>query len=106
MLTPGQLEGHTFDALACAGPRAQVAFRKYQVMGKYYWHRLVGTAGAWFFWDVSFYGNKVHNPLPLPAVMRTLTMLLTAHACPLPCCLEDPGKAVGGARQYGRCCVY
>jgi MFS family permease len=26
---------------------------------KHYWHRLAGTALSWFFWDVSFYGNKL-----------------------------------------------
>lgn len=26
---------------------------------KWYWHRLVATAGGWFLWDFSFYGNKV-----------------------------------------------
>lgn len=35
----------------------QVALREYKVLAYYYWHRLVGTAGAWFFWDVSFYGG-------------------------------------------------
>lgn len=29
------------------------------VFFRYYWHRLVGTAGGWFFWDLSFYGMKV-----------------------------------------------
>jgi hypothetical protein len=26
---------------------------------RFYWHRLIGTAGGWFFWDVAFYGNKL-----------------------------------------------
>ena len=26
---------------------------------KHYWPRLLATAGAWFLWDFSFYGNKV-----------------------------------------------
>ncbi|KAK9812798.1 hypothetical protein WJX72_004025 [[Myrmecia] bisecta] len=26
---------------------------------KHYWSRLAGTALGWFFWDVSFYGNKL-----------------------------------------------
>ena len=28
-------------------------------LATYYWHRLVATAGGWFFWDFSFYGNRV-----------------------------------------------
>ena len=57
--------------------RAQVAFREFQVMSKFYWHRLVGTAGAWFFWDVSFYGNKVRfSPCPPLRVKHA-----AHHAC-------------------------
>mmetsp|Transcript_7587 Transcript_7587/g.12258 ORF Transcript_7587/g.12258 Transcript_7587/m.12258 type:complete len:585 (+) Transcript_7587:130-1884(+) len=26
---------------------------------RHYWHRIVGTAGGWFVWDVVFYGNKL-----------------------------------------------
>lgn len=33
--------------------------REQKVLYYYYWHRLTGTALAWFFWDVSFYGNKL-----------------------------------------------
>ena len=29
---------------------AQAAIREQNIMWYYYWHRLVGTAGAWFFW--------------------------------------------------------
>jgi MFS family permease len=36
-----------------------VALREQKVLYGYYWHRLTGTALAWFFWDVSFYGNKL-----------------------------------------------
>jgi MFS family permease len=38
---------------------AAVALREQSVLYYYYWHRLAGTALAWFFWDVSFYGNKL-----------------------------------------------
>ena len=43
-------------------PAPQVALREYKVLAYYYWHRLAGTALTWFFWDVSFYGNKMGHP--------------------------------------------
>eukprot|EP00884_Botryococcus_braunii_P017221 jgi/Botrbrau1/4182/Bobra.0192s0042.1 len=38
---------------------SSVLWKEQGVLWKHYWHRLVGTCGAWFFWDVSFYGNKL-----------------------------------------------
>lgn len=26
---------------------------------KYYWHRIFGAAFSWFFWDITFFGNKL-----------------------------------------------
>ena len=28
-------------------------------LSSFYWSRMVATAGCWFFWDFSFYGNRV-----------------------------------------------
>ena len=28
-------------------------------LSKFYWSRLLSTAGCWFFWDFGFYGNKI-----------------------------------------------
>ena len=28
-------------------------------LATHYWSRIVATAGGWFFWDFSFYGNRV-----------------------------------------------
>lgn len=33
--------------------------KKQKLLVKHYWHRLFGTASAWFLWDVAFYGNKL-----------------------------------------------
>eukprot|EP00884_Botryococcus_braunii_P017220 jgi/Botrbrau1/4181/Bobra.0192s0041.1 len=38
---------------------SSVLWKEQGVLWKHYWHRLAGTCGAWFFWDVSFYGNKL-----------------------------------------------
>lgn len=33
--------------------------RSVQLLGKFYWHRLIGTAGCWFATDFLFYGQKI-----------------------------------------------
>eukprot|EP00121_Abeoforma_whisleri_P014439 Awhi_evm1s13315 len=33
----------------------------YSVSIRYYWPRLLATAGCWFLWDVCFYGNKLYS---------------------------------------------
>jgi hypothetical protein len=33
----------------------------YYIAFRYYWPRLIATAGTWFLWDVAFYGNKLFS---------------------------------------------
>eukprot|EP01134_Creolimax_fragrantissima_P004262 CFRG4262T1 len=34
---------------------------QYQIAFKYYWSRLIATAGCWCMWDIAFYGNKLFS---------------------------------------------
>ena len=43
----------------------------------YYWHRLAGCALAWFFWDVSFYGNKLFQSTFIKIISPGASILLT-----------------------------
>ncbi|KAK9821919.1 hypothetical protein WJX81_006266 [Elliptochloris bilobata] len=38
---------------------SEEVWRERAALVTHFWHRLLGTAGAWFFWDVSFYSNKL-----------------------------------------------
>ena len=55
----------------------QVAFREQKVLWYYYWHRLFGCALAWFFWDVSFYGNKLFQSTFIKILSPGASILLT-----------------------------
>jgi len=35
-----------------------------------YWGKLIGTAGGWFFFDITFYGNALFQPTVLAAVFN------------------------------------
>ena len=73
----------------------QVAFREQKVLWYYYWHRLFGCALAWFFWDVSFYGNKLFQSTFIKILSPGASILLTLEwtllnsfislVCPCPC---------------------
>eukprot|EP00884_Botryococcus_braunii_P001670 jgi/Botrbrau1/11503/Bobra.0198s0001.1 len=39
--------------------KQESSFHRVGMLFKWFWHRLAGTSMAWFFWDVSFYGNKL-----------------------------------------------
>lgn len=39
-----------------------------KLTNKFYWHRLIGTAGAWFCNDVFFYGNKIFQAQFISAI--------------------------------------
>ena len=56
---------------------AQVALREQNVLWYHYWHRLIGCAGAWFFWDVSFYGNKLFQSKFIGILYPGASILLT-----------------------------
>ena len=72
----------------------QVALREQKVLWYYYWHRLFGCALAWFFWDVSFYGNKLFQSTfikilsPGASILLTLewTLLNSFISLVRPCC--------------------
>ena len=55
----------------------QVALREQKVLWYYYWHRLFGCALAWFFWDVSFYGNKLFQSTFIKILLPGASILLT-----------------------------
>ena len=59
--------------------------KDYTHLGRFYWSRLLATAGCWFFWDFGFYGNKIfqsefihvltggsESPLAVPPWLRIL----------------------------------
>lgn len=68
--------------------------REQQVLWYYYWHRLAGCALAWFFWDVSFYGNKLFQSTfikilyPGASILTTLEWTLLNSSVSLVCALE------------------
>lgn len=75
----------------------QIAVREQQVLWYYYWHRLAGCALSWFFWDVSFYGNKLFQSTfikilyPGASILTTLEWTLLNSSVslvrtPLPLC--------------------
>lgn len=67
----------------------QVALREQKVLWYHYWHRLAGCALAWFFWDVSFYGNKLFQSTfikilyPGASILTTLEWTLLNSAVSL-----------------------
>ena len=40
---------------------------------RYFWHRLIGTAGGWFCNDFFFYGNKIFQGAFLACVPVTVS---------------------------------
>jgi hypothetical protein len=42
----------------------------------HYWHRLLATAGAWFLWDFSFYGNKIFQSSFIKILSPNATLLV------------------------------
>ncbi|CAK0752621.1 hypothetical protein CVIRNUC_002160 [Coccomyxa viridis] len=54
-----------------------VALKEQKVLWYYYWHRLFGCALAWFFWDVSFYGNKLFQSTFIKILSPGASILLT-----------------------------
>ncbi|KAK9906884.1 hypothetical protein WJX75_009747 [Coccomyxa subellipsoidea] len=68
---------------------AKIAMREQQVLWYYYWHRLAGCALSWFFWDVSFYGNKLFQSTfikilyPGASILTTLEWTLLNSAVSL-----------------------
>lgn len=75
--------------LTCCVHCAQIAMREQQVLWYYYWHRLAGCALSWFFWDVSFYGNKLFQSTfikilyPGASILTTLEWTLLNSAVSL-----------------------
>ncbi|CAL8462225.1 g1756 [Coccomyxa elongata] len=68
---------------------AAVALREQKVLWYHYWHRLAGCALSWFFWDVSFYGNKLFQSTfikilyPGASILTTLEWTLLNSAVSL-----------------------
>ena len=54
-----------------------MALKEQKVLWYYYWHRLFGCALAWFFWDVSFYGNKLFQSTFIKILSPGASILLT-----------------------------
>ncbi|BDA43280.1 probable inorganic phosphate transporter 1-3 [Coccomyxa sp. Obi] len=65
------------------------SFRKIALLFKVFWSRLLATAGSWFLWDFSFYGNKVFQSTfiqilsPGASLLTTLLWTLLNSGCAL-----------------------
>ncbi|KAK9914956.1 hypothetical protein WJX75_002900 [Coccomyxa subellipsoidea] len=63
--------------------------RNIGLLFKMYWSRLFATAGSWFLWDFSFYGNKVFQSAfinilsPGASILTTLLWTLLNSGCAL-----------------------
>jgi len=58
------------DAPPPAAPPAQISLLQALRIRKY-WGKLVGTAGGWFFFDITFYGNSLFQPTVLHSVFHS-----------------------------------
>ena len=58
------------DAPPPPAPPAQISLLQALRIRKY-WGKLVGTAGGWFFFDITFYGNSLFQPTVLKDVFNS-----------------------------------
>ena len=75
------------DAPPPAAPPAQISLLQALRIRKY-WGKLVGTAGGWFFFDITFYGNSLFQP--------------TARAIPAQLCRNSGAIPAQFWRNFGR----
>ena len=74
-----------------------------------YWHRLVATAGGWFLWDFSFYGNKVFQSTfigilsPGASLFTNLLWTLLNSGAPPPHLLPTPRTPASTGRCLPAC---
>ena len=61
---------HAAAAPPPAAPPAQISLLQALRIRKY-WGKLVGTAGGWFFFDITFYGNSLFQPTVLKDVFNS-----------------------------------
>lgn len=45
--------------------------KRYLQLFSIFWHRLIGTAGCWYVWDVVFYGNKLFQSTIIEGIIGT-----------------------------------
>lgn len=86
---------------------------------KHYWPRILATAGAWFLWDFSFYGNKVFQSTFIKVLSPSgsgehsffcltsphMVLILVFTVLPLEDCYTSSVIIHSAAEAFMHCCL-